>query len=153
MNKIILSALLLFSSFISAQEVIATQGDYFSNANGSISYTIGEIVIETIISGSNSLTQGFHQTNLTVLGVGDFENNYQVVIFPNPVSTILQLDIDNSSELNYKIFDLQGRLLSAKNIENKLSNINMSNYSKGLYLLALYNESNQKLKTYRIIKN
>lgn len=146
---------LLFSSFLSnAQEVIATQGDYFSNTNGSITFTIGEVVVETLSNGSNSITQGFNnQAELVVLGVDDIENNFQALVFPNPVTDILQLDVEDYTGLNYRVYDLQGRLISSKNILETKTNINLSKYSDGIYLLLLLNENNQKLKTYRIIKN
>jgi len=42
-------------------EVIVTSGDYFSETNASISWTLGEIATETFISGNTILTQGFQQ--------------------------------------------------------------------------------------------
>ena len=154
MYKSLLIAL-LFTSFLSnAQEVIATQGDYFSNTNGSITFTIGEVVVETLSNGSNNITQGFNnQAELVVLGVDDIENDFQALVFPNPVADNLQLDIVDYTGLNYRIYDLQGRLISSKNILETKTNINLSKYSDGIYLLLLLNENNQKLKTYRIIKN
>jgi hypothetical protein len=155
MYKSLFIALLLFTSFLSgAQEVIATQGDYFSNANGSISFTIGEVVIETITNGSNSITQGFNnQSELVVLGVDDIENEFQALVFPNPVSDILQLNISDFTGLNYSVYDLRGRLISSNNILESKTTINLTKYSNGIYLLMLLNENKQKLKTYRIIKN
>ena len=59
--------LVLFSFFaslaVSAQEVVATQGDTYSNASANIDFTIGEVIIDTGTDGTNDLTQGFHQTN------------------------------------------------------------------------------------------
>ncbi len=51
--------LLMASSY--SQEVISTTGEHYENSNGSISWTIGEPVIETLGSNNNYLTQGFHQ--------------------------------------------------------------------------------------------
>jgi hypothetical protein len=64
----------LFATFVaafaaSAQEVFSSQGEAYSNANGSIDFTIGEVVINTGTDGTNDLTQGFHQTNWNFLGV------------------------------------------------------------------------------------
>ena len=43
------TAFVLFSLFatitVSAQEVVSTQGDSYSNASGSIDFTIGEVII------------------------------------------------------------------------------------------------------------
>ena len=42
-------------------EVIATAGDFFSNATVSISWTLGEITTETFTGSNVALTQGFQQ--------------------------------------------------------------------------------------------
>jgi len=42
-------------------EVIATSGDYYENANISISWSLGEVVTETFTGASIILTQGFQQ--------------------------------------------------------------------------------------------
>jgi len=44
-----------------AQQVIATSGGYYENDNLSLSWTLGEPVIETFNSGGLILTQGFQQ--------------------------------------------------------------------------------------------
>ena len=90
---------------------------------------------------------------MVVLGVDDIENDFQALVFPNPVTDILQLDIVDYTGLNYRVYDLQGRLISSKNILETKTDINLSKYSDGIYLLVLLSENNQKLKTYRIIKN
>ena len=70
MKKLLLLGLLLPAvSF--GQEVISSQGDSYSNASGSVDFTIGEVVIATGTDGNNDLTQGFHQTNWNFVGLED----------------------------------------------------------------------------------
>lgn len=64
----------LLSFTVAAQslspEVIASLGEYYQNANNSISYTLGEIATETYSAGSNILTQGFQQpVSVTIHGI------------------------------------------------------------------------------------
>ncbi len=64
-----LSLLLLgFSIFAQSieREVVASSGDYYEGANISLSWTLGEIATETYDNGSNILTQGFQQPDITV---------------------------------------------------------------------------------------
>lgn len=66
MKKIIFSLIIiLIPFFITAQsvspEVISSSGDYYEGANGSLSWTLGEIATETFSSGNVILTQGFQQ--------------------------------------------------------------------------------------------
>jgi len=152
-RNILLTLLLVINLSINAQEVISVQGASYSNSSGSIDFTIGEVVTATLTNTNNILTQGFHQTNLTVLAVDDFDINFQARVFPNPAQDVLQLDIQNFSGLNYKLYDIQGRQLYSAVVGNKNTLINTAQYANGMYLLVILNENNQKLKTYRIIKN
>ena len=44
-----------------SQEVIGSAGMFTTSANGSMTWTIGEVMIETYSSADNFFTQGFHQ--------------------------------------------------------------------------------------------
>lgn len=151
--KFTILLLLLCTLTVSSQEVIASQGNSYSNSSVSIDFTIGEVVIATLNNTGNTLTQGFHQTNLTVLAIDDFDINYQARVFPNPTQDLLQVEIQNFEGLNFKMYDIQGRQLSQQKIYSINTSINTTPYAKGLYLLVILNENNQLLKTYRIIKN
>jgi len=51
-------------------DVIATSGDYFQNANVSLSWTMGELITETFSNGNIALTQGFQQPlSITIHGI------------------------------------------------------------------------------------
>ena len=69
MKKLLLLGAIALSLNSLGQEVVSTQGDSYTNASGSIDFTIGEVVINTVTDGTNDLTQGFHQTNWNFLGV------------------------------------------------------------------------------------
>ena len=153
MNKLLPFVLLLFSTTLFAQEVVSSSGAYISNANGSISFTVGEVSIQTIATGSNVITQGFHQTNLGVLAVDDVVDDLSIKVFPNPTSELLQISINDFTNKSYQLFDITGKLIS-KNVMNKtLNEVNLAPYANGIYLLVLYNENNNRIQTYRIIKN
>ncbi len=65
MRKLLLTGLALaFASCVfqvKAQQVVATSGGSYEGANLSMSWTVGEPVIETFNTGTVSLTQGFQQ--------------------------------------------------------------------------------------------
>ncbi len=46
--------------------VIGSAGTFATSVNGSMSWTIGEVVMETYSSSNNSFTQGFHQPDTRV---------------------------------------------------------------------------------------
>jgi len=149
------TAFLLFSLFatisVSAQEVVATQGDSYSNASGNIDFTIGEVIINTGTYGNNDLTQGFHQTNWNFLGVEDFVPSYEATIFPNPTSEVLNIRISTFENVTYTLYDAQGKLVMQDKLSAEQTAIPVSQLAAGSYSLTLNNRT-QNLKTFKLIK-
>lgn len=150
-NKLLVS-LLLLSAGLSAQEVISSQGDSYSNTNNTLDFTIGEPVVETVTDGTNSLTQGFHQTLLTITSIEDFDVDLGVNIFPNPTAEKVNLTIEKFEGVTFYLFDVTGKLLQEALITEQQTFIKVSGYAKGSYLLKLEGKENKSLKTYKIIK-
>ena len=150
------TAFVLFSLFatitVSAQEVVSTQGDSYSNASGSIDFTIGEVVIVTGTDGNNDLTQGFHQTNWNFLGVDDHGQNYEATIFPNPTSDLLNIRTSTFENVTYTLYDAQGKLVMQNILSAEQTPIQVSQLAPGNYSLTLTNET-QNLKTFKLIKH
>ena len=146
------AGLFLLSVALNAQEGISTQGDSYSNGTNTIDYTIGEPVIATVSDGTNELTQGFHQTLLTITSIEDLDVNFSVNIFPNPTSEYVTLDIDKYEGLTYRLFDVTGKLIKQEVITQTTTKVNVSDYPKGTYLISLIHQENKKIKTYKIIK-
>jgi hypothetical protein len=145
----------LFSLFatisVSAQEVVSTQGDSYSNGSGSIDFTIGEVVINTGTDGTNNLTQGFHQTNWNFLGLEDFAPNYEVIIFPNPTEDVLNIRTSTFENVTYTLYDAKGKLVMQNILFAEQTPIQVSQLAPGAYSLTLNNET-QNLKTFKLIK-
>jgi len=73
--------------FVSSQEVVSSAGETQTIPGIEISWTIGEPVIETVSSGSSVLTQGFHQTKLTVTTIDELLfSDLELKVYPNPTS-------------------------------------------------------------------
>jgi hypothetical protein len=149
-NTIMLFSLLTTLS-VSAQEVIATQGDSYSNASANIDFTIGEVVINTGTDGNNDLTQGFHQTNWNFLGVEDFAPNYEAIIFPNPTEDVLNIRTSTFENVTYTLYDAQGKLVMQNILSAEQTPIQVSQLAPGVYLLTLNNQT-QNLKTFKLVK-
>ena len=143
--------LLLTSLSVTAQEVIATQGDSYSNTSGSIDFTVGEVVINTGTDGSNSITQGFHQSNWKFVGVEDHTPNYEVSIFPNPTEEVLNIKTSKFENVKYTMYDTQGKLVLQGKLSAEQTTIQVTRIAAGSYSLVL-NTGKQILKTYRLIK-
>ena len=73
------------------------------------------------------------------------ENNQNSVsIFPNPSENYIYIRYENISPESYKIFDVNGRLIYSKIINNNDDLlVDVSSYDRGLYFISIV--SNQKV--------
>ena len=147
----------LFATFFAAftataQEAVSSQGETYSNANGSIDFTVGEVIINTGSNGTNDLTQGFHQTNWNFLGVEDFAPDYQATIFPNPTQDVLNIKTSVFENVTYTLYDAQGKLVLQNILSAEQTPIQVSQLAPGAYSLTLNNET-QNLKTFKLVKS
>ncbi len=132
MKKNTLVLFLFFASLaVSAQEVVATQGESYSNASASIDFTIGEVIINTGTDGTNDLTQGFHQTNWNFLGLEDFAPNYEAIIFPNPTQEVLNIRTSMFENVTYTLYDAQGKLVMQNILSAEQTPIQVSQLAPG----------------------
>ncbi|MDG1160265.1 MAG: T9SS type A sorting domain-containing protein [Flavobacteriales bacterium] len=143
---------LLATGTVSAQEVISTQGDSYSNASANIDFTIGEVIIDTGTDGTNDLTQGFHQTNWSFVGLEDFARDYEAIIFPNPTEDVLNIRTSRFENVTYTLYDAQGKLVMQDILSTEQTPIQVSQLAPGSYFLTLNNET-QNLKTFKLIKH
>lgn len=141
-----------FSSYsLCAQEVIATQGDSYTTASGSIDYTIGEVVIDTGTDGTFDITQGFHQTNWNFSGTVEYDLTFEALIFPNPTRDIVNINSPDFEGVNYELYDAKGSLVLKGNLTSALTPLDLSLLATGDYSITL-KRSDAKLKTFKLIK-
>lgn len=155
MKKLILSGLMLFvaigfNSNASAQElnVIASSGNYTEGSTHSIAWTIGEVVTASLIFPDNHVTQGFHQSDLYVLTVDEFQP-LVISVYPNPARELINIISDEPARMS--IYDMQGKLITTIDVNSSTSELDVSYLSRGTYSLVF--EANGTIaKTMKIIK-
>ncbi|BDD05176.1 T9SS type A sorting domain-containing protein [Aureibacter tunicatorum] len=153
MKKIKLILLLLFATIsVKAQEVISSQGGSYSNANANMDFTIGEAIIEMGTDGVYDITQGFHQTVWAVTVLRNDLPDYEVSVYPNPTSDILNIKTSKFRNVTYNLYDLEGRLILQNELEDNLTTIEVRDLISGSYLLTL-RDGKQSLKTFKLIKH
>lgn len=70
-------------------------------------------------------------------------------IYPNPTTGFVNIDLGNQNlESNsiVKLFDIQGRMISTKEMKTAIDNVNISNLSDGVYLITIENGSSRTTK-------
>ena len=153
MKKITFVLFSLFATLsVSAQEVVATQGDSYTNASGNIDFTIGEVIIDTGTDGTNDLTQGFHQTNWNFLGVDNHEQNFEATVYPNPMGTELYIQTENFEFMSYVLYDATGRIVAENKLNALQTGIDVSTSAPSSYSLVLINENQENVKTFKLVK-
>lgn len=154
--KIVLFCLFPFSMLNAQQlEVVSSGGGYHENSQGSIAFSIGEVVIETITYGDICFTQGFCQINIISPSIGDIATiDYQVLTYPNPVTQFLMLKItkDNLTDLKYLLFDINGRMLEMRQIVSNETMIPVHFLAPSTYYLKIIDKQ-LEVKTFKIIKS
>ncbi len=138
---------------LNAQEVVSTQGDYYSNSSGSIAYTVGEVVIDTGTDGTNDITQGFHQTNWNFAGLTDYKPDFSASVFPNPTSEMLNIRATSFEGVSYELYDAKGSLIRTAPLSGELTTVPASSLAPGSYSVRLKQADGQPLKSFQLIKH
>jgi hypothetical protein len=136
------------------QQVVSSAGNFHANASGSISWTLGELAVETLTTAGNILTQGFQQSRLTVTGIGDLPIlDYEIVVFPNPASDhlIILTDKEQHENLYYQLYDLSGKIIVQDRIRETETTIPVNNLRSAVYLLRII-EGNRQVRAFKVVK-
>jgi hypothetical protein len=146
--------LLYYGSTLNAQQIVTTGGDYHQNSSGSISYTIGEVAIETFSKTNNILTQGFHQTYLVAVAVNELKGlDFEISAFPNPTKDIVMLKVpaEKLAGMQYRLYDMNGKLLQYKFLKGTETEISFTNLTPATYFIKVV-KGEKELKTFKIVK-
>ena len=109
-----------------------------------------------------SVTANFSQSSMEIDYVRVYQENAlsntsleklkDVVLYPNPVTNKLNININNSLLGVYaKIYSLLGQELHSLILNEKQNTVDLSNYQKGIYLINI--ENKKGTNTYKFIKN
>ena len=153
------SFLIYISSFTSstAQEVMATAGNYQTSVQGSLSWTLGETITETNSNLSGIFTQGFQQNYESILDLTEIDLSNSIGIYPIPFSSELNFSLENfQSEFTITVFDYQGRLAFKQRISFTPGvlngSIDLSTLVNGVYLIMVESPEWSHVINKRIIK-
>ena len=147
-----------FASVAQAQhierQVTASAGDYRQAPGlGSLHWTLGETVTETLTSGSVRLSQGFHQLYILSVDLDEPEAGaFSLKVFPNPATASVNIQTDHSRPLHWQLTDVSGRVLLTQNLPAfSVQAIDLQMLPAGLYLLRATDE-HRRMRTFKIVK-
>ncbi len=164
MKKLFICIILLYSyTGLLAQSATVTSGGVASGSTGTVSYTVGQAFYKEHNSSKGYLSEGVQQPfEIYVISVVEhLPLSIDVLTYPNPTNDFITLTVkpqENSFPKNlwYSIYDQTGRLIQHKPVSELETNIQMGEYSSGLYFLHLedHNKVSERLiKNFKIMKN
>ncbi len=153
----ILAILLLGGLGLQAQsttlEVLGNGGGSASQGDAQLTWTLGELSIVTLDDPQATLTQGFNQTNVVVTSVkDDFPQTWEVKAFPNPVSEVLHVRWNESTQpVNLRFTNLSGQVLFQTKVDGATeTQFQVTNYAQGNYFLEVFDTDGTQGKTFKV---
>jgi hypothetical protein len=147
----------LFSISAEAQilerDVISNFGTTYSNNGVVFQQTLSQIAVKTLDAPSTTLTQGFQQSNITIIKTDDFAKDFELTFFPNPTTQFVNYKLDKGLIENGELFlfSINAQLIATFPLNKEGGTIDLSNLSDGTYMLSLKSQNNI-LKSFQIIK-
>ena len=125
---------------------ITTLTDASGNANnGTLVNFTKTGTTSNFLAGSPIVTG----TNCAVLSNESFEVANNIKMYPNPTNGIFTIETQEVSTVD--VFDMIGKKVYSNKVSVGSSNIDLSNYTNGIYLLTVTNQKGN-LNTYKLIK-
>ena len=161
MKKIpVLIALFTFISIsVYSQSAIVPVGGNAQSNSGSVSYTVGQIAVQTSSNSSGSvfIAEGVQQPyEIMTIGVDNYPQiTLNAVVYPNPTENLAQLKLNGfeipSGGLNATLYDGNGKLLQNLTVTEELTDFQIGHYASGTYYLEL-RDGRQLLKTFKVVR-
>jgi len=142
-----------------APQSINPSGKSMSQANGSISFTVGDLVILSESDGEgNSLGNAFSAgASVSTVNIQQPDTELiNVKVYPNPTNAFVHIDIKDASidKVLISLIDKNGKEIyfgTYACISNSIG-INIEAYPTGTYFLTLRNTQYDVLGVYKVIK-
>lgn len=147
--------ILCCSLFARAQESVNSTGGEAFGTGGTVSFSVGQVFYTTNTGSSGLVEQGVqHAYVISSVGLAE-ATTLNPELYPNPTSNKLNLLV-SASEVDQHYFvllDTQGRLILKDKIILGQTQIDVENITSSTYFLEIFNQNDQKLHQFKIIKN
>ena len=131
--------LLLGLGGLHAQESPTAAGGEATGTGGTASYSVGQVVYTTATGTNGSVAQGVHQPYeiSTVVGINETTIQLELSVYPNPTTNYLTLKVEKTENLNYQLFDMQGKIIENQKVANNSTTIKMEDLPIATYFLKV----------------
>lgn len=148
MKNLILILSLIFSLSVMAQVSINSAGGDGTFGTTTVSYSYGQVFY---LEGQG-VQHAYEIFDDSTTSINDITLEVSLIAFPNPTTDYLTLKVEDSFDnFSFQLFDMNGRMLDANVFYNE-TKINMINYQSSTYIVRVFNNENQVVKQFKIIK-
>ena len=153
--KFFLNSLVFFIPLIYSfgQNSINPAGGNINSDGINLSYSIGQLKINTIESNSSTLNLDFIQGVQYAFSIYDCSRlaSIELSVYPNPSSKMVYIKTIDEPNLKLIIYDIAGRLIYEQTLESSTT-VDVENYSNGTYIFAFYGFCGL-IKSFKVLKN
>lgn len=146
------SSLMMFTVVLQAQQLTPTVLSSSGLSFGTNSFTIGEVMTQSFAESDVVLTQGFHQPEENSVAVQEYDESIAIEIYPNPVRNVLTISMPTIDQAEVKLFDATGKLVMVREVKHS-DTIDMSIFSRGLYIIHLFESDGGTSHRFSIIRS
>ena len=97
-------------------------------------FSYGEVEDYTVNIGAAALT-GLASTTNDAQAIGNEANVFDFAMYPNPVSNVLKVNVADSRNASYKVYNFLGQQVASGNVSE--NGIDVSNLKSGVYIFEL----------------
>ena len=142
-----------------AQSAIVPLGGDTQSNSGSVSYTVGQIAVESAANSNGSVTivEGVQQPyEIQTVGIDEYPQiALNAVVYPNPTENLAQLRLNGfeipADGLRAILYDGNGKQLQSLMVTDDLTAFQIGQYATGTYYLEL-RDGKRVLKTFKVVR-
>lgn len=127
---------------LNAQSSTLASGGEGTGPGGTVSFSIGQLAVETAEGSQGSVSPGVQQTYESwVVSITDDLKQEDLLVYPNPV--VNEITIEQVSKFNFtegKIFNSQGQIVQSIPLQGPIERVSLHGLAQGSYILHLSSE-------------
>lgn len=135
-----------------AQSSTVCSGGEGLGPGGSVSFSIGQLVVESTIDSEGSISPGVQQTYESAsvyVNESLFDNT--LVLYPNPTTQFIEMDFGKIFTGQVMIFDAAGNVILNQNVNTIEYRIDAEGWSSGLYMVHVVKD-NESVAVHSVLK-
>jgi len=155
----LLGAALLVGTMSYAQTIESVTFSAVASSNDNFQPVVGT-PYGASLSGANgsleiSASYGESSYEETTLSTEELKLQSSIRVFPNPTTYMVNVDLSQLPQGEYQLYlmDLSGKVVYNQNTTATSSQLDMSTFATGTYVLNVQTKGTQKVETFKIVKS